>query len=151
MHEKDSVEAVLSRLMPPALSEGSQRGIEEMIDGLAGSARASLPVKHLLPASIIGIAACLAAAIVIPILLRPDAQAPSATTAAIPEFLLMGESDRIEAMSDEGWSEIPDGSAMRALRMRVVGESRLFDGETGIVMQVSQPREELLLMPVTAF
>jgi hypothetical protein len=54
-------------------------------------------------------------------------------------------------MVDVGWSETPDGSAMRTLRLRVVEESRLRDEETGIVMNISQPREEFLLMPVSTF
>ena len=63
----------------------------------------------------------------------------------------MGESDRIESMTDEGWQEDSDGSAMRAMRLRVVEENSVLDEETGIVMQVSEPREEILLMPVSAF
>ena len=63
----------------------------------------------------------------------------------------MGESDRIESMTDEGWQEDADGTAMRALRLSVVEENSLRDEETGIVMQVSEPREEILLMPVSAF
>jgi hypothetical protein len=66
-------------------------------------------------------------------------------------MILMGESDRIESMTDEGWQEDSDGSTMRAMRLNVVGENSLLDEETGIVMQVSEPREELLLMPVSTF
>ncbi len=93
------------------------------------------------------IAACLAAGFTIPSLVTQ----PAAVSVPPPEFLLVGESDRIESMTDEGWREVADGSAMRAMRVRVVEESSLFDEETGIVMQVSQPREELLLMPISAF
>jgi hypothetical protein len=32
-----------------------------------------------------------------------------------------------------------------------VEENSLLDEETGIVMQVSEPREEILLMPVSTF
>jgi hypothetical protein len=40
---------------------------------------------------------------------------------------------------------------MHALRLSVVEENSLRDLETGIVVQISEPREEILLMPITAF
>lgn len=144
MHDINSVETILSRLMPPALSVEGQRGIEAMLDELAGPA----PVQRTFRPWVIGggIAAALAGLLAIPPLMPP-----AAVAAPRPEVLLVGESDRVESMTDEGWREIPDGSAMRAMRVRVVGENRLFDEETGIVMRISQPREELLLMPISAF
>jgi hypothetical protein len=54
-------------------------------------------------------------------------------------------------MSDEGWRDSPDGSTMRAMRLNVIEENSLLDEETGIVIQVSEPREELLLMPISTF
>lgn len=152
MHEKDSVETILARLMPPALSVSGQRGIEDMLDELSGAAVVQPPARSgFRPFIITGIAACLAAALVIPRLMPAAPPAGATAAPAVPEFLLVGESGRIETMTDEGWREIPDGSAMRALRVRVIEENSLFDEETGIVMQVSQPREELLLMPISAF
>ena len=149
MHDVNSVETILARLMPPALSVKSQHDIEKMLDELAGRAESHEPADHSLRRWIIGggIAACLAAVFTIPSLVTP----PAAVSVPPPEFLLVGESDRIESMTDEGWREVADGSAMRAMRVRVVEESSLFDEVTGIVMQVSQPREELLLMPISAF
>ena len=32
MHKPEEIEAILGRLMPPALSEGAQSEIEEMLD-----------------------------------------------------------------------------------------------------------------------
>ncbi len=152
MHDIDSVETILARLMPPALSVTGQRGIEAMLDELAGPVATPQPSAHTFRRWIIGggLAAALAAALAIPRLIEPATPA-TADAAPAPEFLLVGESDRVESMTDEGWREIPDGSAMRAMRVRVVEENSLFDEETGIVMQVSQPREELLLMPISAF
>jgi hypothetical protein len=59
--------------------------------------------------------------------------------------------DRVEAMSDEGWVADPDGAAMQAVRVRVVEANTLRDEATGIVVQVSDPREEMILTPVTVF
>jgi hypothetical protein len=153
MHEKDSVETILARLMPPALSEAGQREIETMLDELAGPAAAKPAPRFRFPMIAGGIAAALAGAAVIFSTARPPASSGTSLAAGdpMPGIMLVGESDRIESMTDEGWREDSDGSAMRAMRLSVVEENSLFDEETGIVMQVSEPREELLLMPVSAF
>ncbi len=147
MHDNQSVEAILARLMPPALSVTGQHEIEAMLDELAGPV--NQPSARSWSRWIIGggMAACLAAALAIPRLTQP----PAAVALPAPEILLVGESDRVESMIYEGWREIPDGSAVRAMRVRVVEENSLLDEETGIVMRVSEPREELLLMPISAF
>ena len=66
-------------------------------------------------------------------------------------MVLVSESGRVQSMLDEGLQDIGDGSAMQATRVNVVEESKLLDEETGIVVQISEPREEVLLMPVSAF
>ncbi len=160
MQTPDSVETILARLMPPGLSESSQREIDAMLDELAAD---SAPVQATLPASpssrrgwwIGGIAAAgVAAAWLLPFVVNPPGP-PVAHSPAVAEnpaeFVLIGGSGRIESMTDEGWQEASDGSALRALRLNVVEENSLRDEETGIVMTVSQPREEILLMPVSAF
>jgi hypothetical protein len=160
MHKPDPVETILARLMPPALSEAGQREIEAMLEALTGASVQSPPAKPAggtWPRRIItgGLAAAgVAAAWVFP-LSTPPAPSSWAVTAAAGEppagMVLVSESDRIEAMTDEGWQEESDGSTMHALRLSVVEENSLFDEETGIVMQVSEPREELFLMPVSTF
>lgn len=151
MHDRDSVETILARLMPSALSVSAQQDIEAMLDEIAGPAVMKRPSARSWRRWIIGggLAASLAAALAIPGLM--ESAKPAVVTAPLPEFLLVGESDRVESTTDEGWCEISDGSAMRAMRVRVIEENSLFDAETGIVMQVSQPREELLLMPISTF
>jgi hypothetical protein len=153
MPDPQHVETVLARLMPPALSEGGRREIETMLDDLAGtSPAASNPRRwHWLLAS--GLAAALAAMAGLSFWQRQEIS--NAVTRAVigdaPPVKVLAESDRVETVSDEGWSESPDGAAMRAMRLRVVGENRVLDNETGIVMHISEPREEWLLMPVSAF
>lgn len=154
MHDANAktVETILSRLMPPALSKDGQHGIESMLDelaGLPGTTKRTRTRRHF-PFIIGGMAAALAAAILIFQMTTPPPWVTAAADAP-PGFVLVGESDRVESMTDEGWHEEPDGATMRAIRLSVVEENSLFDEETGIVMQVSEPREELLLMPVNAF
>lgn len=158
MHDIHPVETILARLMPSALSEGGRQEIEEMIDELSKSATVSStgPVRgSLLRLRIIGsgiAAAGVAAALVFPILNHPGhviANTPLAQ--ADPGFVLVGESDRVESMIDEGWLEDSDGSTMQAMRINVVAENTLRDEKTGILMSISEPREELLLMPISTF
>jgi len=151
--ELSSIEAALARLMPPAMSEEARISIESMIDKLAEE---TTPVKSAGMAylkAISGIAALLALVAAVT-LFRDDAGSTLAATEyeTYPPLLeLMGESDRIESLESEGWFADPDGGAMHAVRIRMVEENSLRDTETGIVMQISEPREEMLLMPVSVF
>lgn len=157
MHDAAQVEAMLSRLMPPGLSDDGQRGIEDMLDELAGPpvvVAAAKPghgswMRRMFAGGIA--AAGVTAALVFPLAPAPSPVTASATVETPAEFVLVGESDRIESTTDEGWVEDSDGSAMQALRLSVIEENSIRDEETGIVMQVSEPREEYLLMPVSAF
>ena len=163
MHKPDPVETILARLMPPALSEAAQRDIESMLDTLAGQPataprrRTTNWFRRIITGGIAATGA--AAALIFPLANRPAqsswaALAPSGTapaTKAPAGMVLVSESDRIESMTDDGWQEDADGTTMRALRLNVVEENNLLDEETGIVMQISQPREEILLTPVTSF
>lgn len=157
MHKPDPIETILARLMPPGLSDEGLRDMEDMLDELAGqtpSAEVPAPAAKPWPRRMMvgGIAAAgVAIAMVFP-LNKPEAPiAAIAVEETAPGFVLVGESDRIESTIDEGWLEDSDGSAMRAMRLMVVEENSIRDEETGIVMQVSAPREEILLMPVSAF
>lgn len=159
MQALDPVEAALARLMPPALSVACQQEIEDMFDDLAGPETAAVPeissgkwlVRSLLGG---GIAAGIGALFAIfpgsqePLGHRELAKQPKA---AAPAFVLMSESDRIESMTDEGWREDPDGSTLRALRLNAVEENSVRDEETGMEVQISEPREEILLMPINDF
>ena len=144
------------------MSDEGQREIEAMLDELAGAVPAEAGIaaapsgtswnRWMIAGGIA--AAGVAAAWVFPLISRPSASpvvAVNRSGSPPAEFILVGESDRIESMTDEGWQEDPDGSAMRAVRLSVVEENSLLDEETGIVMQVSEPREEIFLMPVSAF
>jgi hypothetical protein len=155
----DPIEAILARLMPPGLSDAGQSEIEAMLDELAGAPIEITPAKPNISwvrrMTAGGIAAAGVAAAMVFSLSGPPSPPPVSEAAPVSEvpaeFVLVGESDRIESMTDEGWQENSDGSAMRAVRLSVVEENSLFDEETGIVMKVSEPREEILLMPVSAF
>lgn len=155
MHKPDPIETILARLMPPGLSEGGQQDIEAMLDELAGdtiSAAPPAPKPWFRRAAAAGIAAAgVAVACIFPIANKPAPVVQNSATQEPVGIVLVSESDRVESMTDEGWQEDADGSAMRAMRLSVVEENNLLDEETGIVMQITEPREEFLLVPVSTF
>jgi len=158
---ESSIEDALARLMPKAISEDGQRSLDTMLDELCGEEEepsAVIPIQRrgikggwqiLVTA---GVAACLA--LIVTFRSESTGGAPAAplvTTAQPQNLVLVSESDRVERMSDEGWMADPQGGMLQAVRMRVVEENSLRDEETGIVVQISEPREELLLIPVNHF
>lgn len=160
MQTPDSIEAALSRLMPPALSESGQRSIEAMLDELAAAPVAARP-RFKLRVVAVAVPLGIAAALVAWVSLAPrEADVLPVATVAITQpasvepasrLLLVRESDRVESVSDEGWMSDPDGEAMAAVRVRVVEANTFQDEDSGIVVQVSDPREEVILTPVSVF
>lgn len=159
MQAPDPIEAILARLMPPALSQGRQLEIEAMIDELAGPVAENVVrisgkagTRRWLVGG--GIAAAIGAlCALLPMVdrsLEPMvvANLPQEST---PKLVLVSESDRVESVTDEGWQDDADGVAMQTLRMNLVGENRLRDEASGMVVQISEPREEILLMPISTF
>lgn len=152
MQAPDPIETILARLMPPALSEECQFEIEARIDDLAGPEPANGGGISWLSRCLIG--GGLAAAIgalcaVFP--MSHDSPQPLVAAAAPSGFSLVSESERIESVTDEGWQEDADGSAMHAVRLSAVEENNVRDEESGMVVQITEPREEILLMPISAF
>ena len=159
MQAPDPVETILARLMPQALSQDGQFEMEAMIDDLAGPEADN--VVRLSPVNwtarwIIGggIAAAIGALCAVFPLHETNNLSHAATR--IPEsspsgLVLLSASDRIESMIDEGWKEDANGAAIHAVRLNVVGENQLRDEETGMLVRISEPREEMLLMPISSF
>ncbi len=150
MQAPDPIETILARLMPPALSEDGQSGIDAMLDDLAG------------PSNIVGISwlsRCLigggiaagigALCAVVPMI--QNAPLPPVAVAAASGYSLVSASERIESVTDEGWREDSEGSAMHAVRLSAVQENNVRDEETGMVVRISEPREEILMMPISEF
>ncbi|MBC8127637.1 MAG: hypothetical protein H8M99_10910 [Gloeobacteraceae cyanobacterium ES-bin-144] len=160
MPKPDPIETILARMMPPALSEQGTREIEAMLDELAGpsvSVSVAKPVDESLRRWLIGggIAAALVAAAVISSSLSTPSSSSVAAHVASSEssdgFDLVSESDRIESMTDEGWQEDSDGAAVRSMRLNVIEENSVRDEESGMEVQISEPREEVILVPVSDF
>jgi hypothetical protein len=159
MKAPDPIEVALSRLMPAALSDEGQRSIEAMLDELAAedgppeivgeSATVPRRWRWLAPTGAAAAAVVLASFVTDSSRNGAVADLPASFSGA--DIVLIGESDRVEDMSDEGWATNADGSVMKAVRVRVIEESSLRDERTGIIVQVTQPREEMVLTPISAF
>jgi hypothetical protein len=152
----EDVEVILARLMPSSLSQQAHEAMERIVDpsssckpmdSSAAGKIARLPWK-----SLGGMAAALA---LVTWAATGQAERKNGTTMTpaqhTKDIILLGESDRVEDMVDEGWQSFDDGSAMHAMRVQLVGESQYRDEETGILVTISEPREEIILMPVSTF
>ncbi len=149
--EIKSIEAALSRLMPPALSQGCLEEIETMIDELAGPEPEKIVSISSHHWSIgLGIAAAIGAVCAIFPMTQRTLESPMAAI-PLPGFVLVSESDRVQSVTDEGWQEYPDGSAMHAVSFSAIEESKVLDEETGMIVQISVPREEIVFNPIHSF
>ena len=149
MQAPDPIEVVLARLMPPGLSQQGQVEIEAMIGELAGPENSRGPSWFIRCAIGGGIAAAIGA--LIAVFPTEPAARPSAVAEADPGYSLVSGSDRIESMTDEGWQEDADGLAMHTLRLKAIEENQVRDEGSGMVVLISEPREEVLSIPVSAF
>lgn len=149
MQAPDPIETILSRLMPPALSERRQADIEEMLDGLVGPTSqevATISSAKWVARSLAGggIAAAIGAmCAVFPLTEKSD-------TKSAAGLVFLGESERIESVTDEGWREDSEGSAMHAVRLKSVQRNSVRDEQSGMVMQICEPREEILMVPASS-
>ena len=149
MQAPDPIEAVLARLMPPGLSQQGQVEIEAMIGELAGPESSRGPSWFIRCAIGGGIAAAIGA--LIAVFPTQPAARPFAVVEADRGYSLVSGSDRIESMTDEGWQEDADGLAMHTLRLKAIEENEVRDERSGMVVLISEPREEILSIPVNAF
>jgi hypothetical protein len=160
MESPEEIEKALSRLVPAAFSEQGKRSLDELIDGLAAGETTVIEMapdksKPLLPWAG-GIAAAAAAVVLAMNFPAGGPSAPSPGISQAPpeiagETVLLHQSERVEAAVPEDWMTEADGVAYRAWRVRVVGEERLHDVQTGYEVLVSRPREEVRLIPVSSF
>lgn len=152
------VERALRELMPVALSEQSQHEIGEMLEDLSGSESRGMGRKARMRRVLFGGAAAAALLVcgftffpvMIPEQARPVIASQSSNEAA-GEMELLSESDRVEKVLDEGLFVDSGGSAVRKVRVRMVEESRFQDKETGIIVMLTEPREEMYMLPVSKF
>ncbi len=158
MQAPDPIETVLARLMPPALSQDCQNELEVMLSDLAGPETAASPISMIRRTGRWVLGGGIAAGIGALVAVSPfSGKNPAPRTAAVPEvdppsgLVLLSASDRVESITDEGWREDANGAALRALRLNVMEENQVRDEESGMRVRISEPREEMLLVPIREF
>jgi hypothetical protein len=153
MQAPDPIEVIMARLMPPALSEEGQLEIETLIDDLAGPESEKIVGISWFTRCLIGggMAAAIGALCAVFPMIRDAPQPQVAVTSpaeSLSGLVLVSESDRIESVTDDGWREDSEGSSMRAVRLKAVQENNVRDEKSGMVVRISQPREEILMTPM---
>jgi hypothetical protein len=156
MSRPEDIENILARLMPTALSERAGMEIEESIDQLAQDA--GLDISPIRPAPVRWpwVAGLAASAVFAALAIwKPDAVSPpSVEVPSVPdvtELVRISHTDTLQSVVQEGWHDDVAGKPHQALRLHMLAQQQILDEETGIVMTVSQPREEVLLVPVHTF
>jgi len=155
----EEMEKALLRLMPVAMEEEAQERMEAMLDELAGDSKVvrSDFRKTSRWLAGMGIAAALGLGVYLSI---PRQNSPVESVKSVPvstqsdlppELVFLSETDRVEGMSDEGLYIDTGGSAVRKVRIRVIEESQIRDEETGFVVMLTEPREEMYMVPVSNF
>ncbi len=146
----EAVEAVLARLMPPALSHHRQCDIEEMLDELAGPVAEEVispakPKPHrgfMLAGLAAGVAGLLAVVFF--------TGTPAVSSLA---FVLTDESERVESVERQEWQEDSTGALGHAYAVSVKKLSHYKDSETGISIQIEETRRETVFVstPISHF
>ncbi len=159
-----SIEEKLRRLVPPSLSETAQVKLEETIDRLAGvephcANTAKAENKKFWPWKAAAAVALLAAPVVM--YQMQSAPQPDALLAIrdvgdvsdlAPELVVLKTSCRIDACEDDGLIIPTDGAAPHyRYRYSITNEEQVRDAETGTVITLRQPQQEVLTIPVTQF
>lgn len=154
MQERDIIretEEALQRLIPVGLSEGLHEELEASFDELAGKDAFDFRLAAKWIAGI-GVAAAVALGLFLGFSNgQLSGERLAGLDESVPDVIFLEESDRVEDVSDEGLYVDAGGSAVRKLRVRVVEETRMRDEETGIVVDLSAPREETYLVPISTF
>lgn len=156
MSRPEDIEAVLARLMPAALGEQATWEIEKHIDDLAKEAGVETSFVRTGASPWPWATGAAAAAVLVAFVFwKPGDLSPIAGNSPLrhdsPEIVRISHADMLESVVEEGWRDDVGGKPHQTLRLHMVARQQILDEETGIVMTVSEPREEVLLLPVHTF
>jgi len=146
----ESIERRLEQLVPSAFSERGMASIDEMLDELAGESKSAALVRRWwLAAGSLAAAVAMAAGLA---LAPRGGEAADPRVAADEELELVSDFETVVAAEeDEALVAGSDGSLHRAWRVRVMSEETFHDPDTGQDVRIVQPRDELVLVPVSSF
>lgn len=150
-----TVEDILSRLMPTALSPSAELEMGHIIDELATGVDEQATSRPWPKWPWLGAAAAIALTAWVAALAWDPVGPGKVQTASAADggasLRSLGVFERLESVVDSGWHQDSAGKAVQTLSVRMIAEEQLLDEHTGILMTVSEPREEVLLVPVNAF
>lgn len=156
MDRPEDIERKLGELVPRGFSEAGLVSVCELVDQLAEEAPTASRGRPRWGIAA-GIAALLAGALAwttssaerdVAIATVPEVP----LVEELPEAELLAQLEGVVAVEEDGeFRTDADGSLHRAWHVRVVNEERFHDPETGSEVRVLRPRDELVLMPVSAF
>lgn len=165
-----TIEEKLQRLVPPVLSEDGLERMNETIDHLARTDDVSresltkLSTKRFTFQTLQrGKVAAIVVALVIPTVMihswlsrsRDTSLAvnePQLTPGVPTQMVLLRSSNVIDARENDGLIVPYDGAAPHyRYRYHIIDEAQVQDPETGAVITLRQPRQEVVTIPVTQF
>ncbi len=172
MDKYQSIEDKLNSLVPPSISEHGQSRMEDAIDQLAGLEQAGPSKIDEMPATLTkkwnkgnggggwkAAAALALLAVPVVMFLNKEESAPSIAhldsgteVVNLSELVVLRSMNRIDGREDDGLIIPVNGSSPHyRYRYRVTDEEQVRDDETGTVITLRQPRQEIVTIPVTRF
>jgi len=149
-----SLEDKLRGLVPPAISEAGQERLENTVDQLVGEKLIPFYRSNFWRAAAV---VTLSSALVWSVFKSNELNQPDVSTALVSvnspaPMELLTSTNRIDGRQDDGLIVPTDGRAPHyRYRYSVTDEERVRDPETGTIVTLRQPRQEIITVPVTQF
>ncbi len=157
MKPVEQIETALERMVPVALSQRASGDLDEMIDALAIQAGEKAPGHWRALSGWSAVAAALAIGVFSAWAWGPWHTAPPHSARqndvgkADSEIEFVGLTNRVGEAEDAGMLADEDGGMLRVLRYQVVEEEVVRDKRSGMLVRMTEPREETVLIPVSNF
>ena len=163
MEQFKSIEEKLAQLLPPALSDEGQRRLEDMIDDLSGvdadlekSNAGRSPKGWVWKA--VAVLALSTSIVIIGSTLVPEERTAllthddQATHGKTSEMVVLTSTKLIGARENDGLIVPNDGTTPHyRYRYHMIDEEQVKDPDSGLVITLRQPRQEVLTIPITQF
>ena len=154
MKHVESIERALARMVPAPLSRRATGDLDELIETLAAQqepAPAAAPFGRKAAVVTGAAAAVIALAAVAIHAALPERPPRAAAAPAIDPFEVVAATNRIDEPEEDEWFADEAGGMHRVVRMRVIEEEFVRDRRSGALVTLTEPREELVLVPVSSF
>jgi len=166
MDKYQSMEEKLNGLLPPSISEQGQSRMEDVIDQLAGLEAAEIVQTagsddKAWPSSGSWKVAAALALLAVPVVMFLTKEEPLSSIAQLDSstelrdlsaLVVLSSINRIDGREDDGLIIPENGSSPHyRYRYHVTDEEQVRDDETGTVITLRQPRQEVVTIPVTQF